>query len=621
MDITWVVADADQTIDRGYPIVPSLQPVPLQQMDSIRSESIATPSATQASPTIRLVPNSPIQVPFPTAPWLLLSLMSVWLTIALTRMTRSLSRSMRFGQVLNIEGTSSDEADQLGSQVARSLGLTRMPKIKFISASLSPMLFGFGRSACIVVPQGLWNELNPAGRRALLAHELSHYQRGDHWVRTLELIVGSLYFWFPLVRMATAQIERMEETCCDLKAVEALDRDRRSYAESLLQVVDYISQRGGRMPGLASGMRPTITLEERIRSIMSENLSGDLPTAHWRGLMILGSITIMVHPLVASSEASISRSALAPGFLRSPDEELRNTVLGESEESSSSDVKVNPTPARRWSAKHTLPPVPNGWWTRSSEPTDPRVVASVFDGELRIRFAIGSSLEIALSNGPFVPLSVSSPTAIAFFESSSIDVGKRLIVGNAFGDIRMWDLTSHESVSSIGQHGAAITTLCYHPKLGLFAGDTGGQMLQWDIQSGAIQNSWASKSGAIRSVRCNPAGTQVAVVCGEWNNELATSKVVLFNPRRWRVTMTLEQDKIAAAAFYRDDAWYVADWDGSVQLANGFEVVGTIPKDSLASILFSQDCVIPDLGPPPITEPDSPPVAPFDMEGIDYVLP
>lgn len=107
------------------------------------------------------------------------------LVIAAILMCRSLIRSIRFSQLLEAKGIENKEASELGQQMAIASNVETCPRIRLVSANLSPMLFGFSRWATIVIPDGLWNELNTLQKRAMLAHELSHYLRCDHWVRGL----------------------------------------------------------------------------------------------------------------------------------------------------------------------------------------------------------------------------------------------------------------------------------------------------------------------------------------------------------------------------------------------------------------------------------------------------
>ena len=49
----------------------------------------------------------------------------------------------------------------------------------------------------------------------ILAHELAHLRRRDHWVRAVELIVSTVYWWNPLVWVIRRQIHQAEDLCCD----------------------------------------------------------------------------------------------------------------------------------------------------------------------------------------------------------------------------------------------------------------------------------------------------------------------------------------------------------------------------------------------------------------------
>ena len=113
---------------------------------------------------------------------ILMVLLIAGLVIAAILMFRSLIRSIRFSQLLEAKGIANKEASELGRQMAIASNVETCPRIRLVFANLSPMLFGFSRWATIVIPDGLWNELISLQKRAMLAHELSHYRRCDNWV-------------------------------------------------------------------------------------------------------------------------------------------------------------------------------------------------------------------------------------------------------------------------------------------------------------------------------------------------------------------------------------------------------------------------------------------------------
>ena len=103
------------------------------------------------------------------------------------------------------------------------------------------MLWALGRQARLLLPADLWPDLDEGQRAALLAHELAHLKRKDHWVRWLDLAVAGLYWWHPVVWWARRGLREAEEQCCDAWAVWALPRGSTIYARALMAVLDFVS--------------------------------------------------------------------------------------------------------------------------------------------------------------------------------------------------------------------------------------------------------------------------------------------------------------------------------------------------------------------------------------------
>ena len=521
----------------------------------------------------------------------LVTLILLWFLVSITLMIRSMMRSIRFARVLEEEGREEPRASEIGQQMADASCVAKCPRIRLVSANLSPMLFGFGRWATIVIPDGLWQELSTPQKRAMLAHELSHFRRWDHWVRGLELIVGSLFFWLPLVRVARNQIERMEETCCDLNAVQALENDRRLYAESLLHVVDYISQRGGRMPSLASGMRPSITLEERLRSIMNDQATGRMSDKSRMFVGVFGLAALLIHPLAS---AAPSRGVAVDAIVvKNPSNDFANTPAHESIDHRSVDeVRIG----MQRSTTGPLPEVPRGWWNDRQLDSVSRTLPRTAGQSYQLRFDPGVSIDVVFANGTVVRLAEPAPTAVVALHHAS-----RLIVGNNEGDIRMWDVESQQSVSLIGHHDECVTSLCYHSSIGLLSGDASGLVLQWEIQSGAIQNSWSSHRGPIQSIRSDSGGQRIAIVFGDWRNETATSSFAMMSPSQWSVVSTMELPVPMATIDHSEGFWRAVDWDGNVYPLPFQFAFGAIAKSDVSAIAFCQDIPFPILNSVPIT--------------------
>src|SRR5438477_230536 len=99
-------------------------------------------------------------------------------------------------------GDAPAEVAAAAARLAAALGIARPPAVKVATGIGSPMLWGWGRGAVVLFPQGLLDRLAPEARDTLLAHELAHFLRRDHWVRVLEFIATGLYWWHPAVWLA-----------------------------------------------------------------------------------------------------------------------------------------------------------------------------------------------------------------------------------------------------------------------------------------------------------------------------------------------------------------------------------------------------------------------------------
>jgi BlaR1 peptidase M56 len=154
------------------------------------------------------------------------------------------------------------------------MGLARFPRITLVPARVSPMLWWRGGAVELLFPAALLDDLTDEERDALLAHELAHVRRHDHWVRFLELGAVAAFWWHPVAWWARSRLRHAEERSCDAWVVR-IDRDRpRSYAKALLKTVSFLSGHQPRIPALASGVGEVQQLEERLTMILRPDSTG-----------------------------------------------------------------------------------------------------------------------------------------------------------------------------------------------------------------------------------------------------------------------------------------------------------------------------------------------------------
>ena len=229
----------------------------------------------------------------------------VWLAGAVVFLSIAARRVMLFRRVLRHVEPAPEAWQTTCDRLARRFGLRRSPAVEIVAGNLSPLLWaGFGRPR-LILPERLMDGLGTVERAAIMAHELAHLRRYDHWVRRLELVVTVLYWWFPPVWLARRELREAGEQCCDLWVVWALPKARRAYATALVDTVDFLcgASRGAYatpltpLPPLASGVGEVRHLRRRISMIMR---SSSVPRRLTRlGLIAglgAGLMTLMLTP-------------------------------------------------------------------------------------------------------------------------------------------------------------------------------------------------------------------------------------------------------------------------------------------------------------------------------------
>ena len=150
----------------------------------------------------------------------------------------------------------------------------------------------------MLLPAELWPELSESQQTALIAHELAHLKRKDHWVRWLDLAVMGLYWWHPVVWWARRGLREAEEQCCDAWAVWAMPQGSRSYAAALLTALEFVS--GAPTAGVAaaaaviSGKGHVAFLKRRMRMIVQARTP---KTLSWAGRFAVLGLAALILPL------------------------------------------------------------------------------------------------------------------------------------------------------------------------------------------------------------------------------------------------------------------------------------------------------------------------------------
>ncbi len=193
----------------------------------------------------------------------------VWLTVAVTLAAINAARLILCRRALTRDARKADErSSKIARQAAREAGVRRDVRLLVSPGVQSPVLVGFTRPVVLLperAPEG-------DGLRLVLAHELTHYRRGDLWKKLLFTLLRCLHWFDPVVYLAGRDFNYRMETACDERVVRSLDREgRRSYGYLLIDCAPNLRREAAvAFVSFAAGRKK---LERRITTMMKTNRS------------------------------------------------------------------------------------------------------------------------------------------------------------------------------------------------------------------------------------------------------------------------------------------------------------------------------------------------------------
>jgi beta-lactamase regulating signal transducer with metallopeptidase domain len=206
-----------------------------------------------------------------------IALFSVWIGGAVLSALAAGTRIVRFERRLKGMLPAPERLQNLAREIARKLGVRQMPDIRAVESIEVPLLWWAGRRPTIVLPMRLFQQLDDEQVSLILAHELAHLRRRDHWIRAIEMVVSVVCWWNPLVWAVRRQIHRAEDLCCDAWVRWAFPDCTKRYAEVVLQAAELLNSSGiGLRPLPASPFLGSDSLKARIEMILQSRFAPGL---------------------------------------------------------------------------------------------------------------------------------------------------------------------------------------------------------------------------------------------------------------------------------------------------------------------------------------------------------
>ncbi len=179
-----------------------------------------------------------------------------WLAGAFGLVLWSARRALRAARVCRAQSAPEQSLVREVEEIAGQLRM-RPPRVCCPRALRVPCVGGLLRTRLYWPAGGV--ALEPRLRAAVLAHELAHLQRRDHWVARLEAIGAVLHWWNPLFWWMRLRLRECAEQACDARALRVRPVAPRQYVEALMTLSAHGPQpvlaAAARSPGLAAFRR------------------------------------------------------------------------------------------------------------------------------------------------------------------------------------------------------------------------------------------------------------------------------------------------------------------------------------------------------------------------------
>jgi uncharacterized protein (TIGR03435 family) len=254
---------------------PVAAPTAYAAMDTM--DTISEPFAAQA------LPVSPIHIARNTMPEMLASVWFCGLGVVLAMWW------MRWRRVAAVvrQATEADtgrEAEVL-RRLERNAGMSSV-RLLLSRSSMEPGMFGVVRPV-LLWPAGISARLSEGQMEAILAHELCHLRRRDNLFAMAQMVVQTVFWFYPLVWWMGRRMVEERERACD-EEVLGQGRNAEIYAESILRICEFCLE----SPLVCVSGITGADLKRRIVEIMSRHFGKKLSLGKKAILALAGLVAI-----------------------------------------------------------------------------------------------------------------------------------------------------------------------------------------------------------------------------------------------------------------------------------------------------------------------------------------
>ncbi len=248
-----------------------------------------------ASPTLAS-PNSLASGSTRTSLWrtATITLVVVSLGTTLAVWLASLRQLQRLQRLLRDRQSPSERVTQLLTSLAPRFRLRTIPNLVIVNSPIAPVVWSGPRQVVVVLSQQLIESLDDDQIQNVLAHELAHLERRDQWSNLFGFFVATVFWWHPVAWIARRERCLAAEACCDALVLERCGGSRKSYAQTLLKVMDLVDRSKLSRSALVLNFDGTSSLRKRIQMIADSATRTRVSAGGWSLLLLVAASSLLL---------------------------------------------------------------------------------------------------------------------------------------------------------------------------------------------------------------------------------------------------------------------------------------------------------------------------------------
>ena len=201
---------------------------------------------------------------------------AVWAAVALWLLLRLAHGLFRVHQLQRSLHAAADPRLVIAARRALSTkGQTLSVPVYESPLAMAPLTIGWWPSV-IVIPEGLASLLDDEELACVLAHEAAHVARHDSAIALLQQLAGVGFWWNPLLRAASREINRIRERICDDHVVKQFGNGI-PLAQAIVKVAEWSAPRDGSLPLAANFLDEGDEIEQRLTRLIKQDRTLSVP--------------------------------------------------------------------------------------------------------------------------------------------------------------------------------------------------------------------------------------------------------------------------------------------------------------------------------------------------------